>query len=210
MTFLVPSCQTKFTSYKHVKHHSSCPIRQFPSLRPMPLPEGHSSIGQVYTCKRHNKVIVLTSTVSTSSSREAQSKSVLPFHPSPAAAKTSPSSTEPTRTMGKGKQVSAPAPKKPSTARPAPAPSLPHPLLNARMSPYSLATDMLVDAVKAGMAAAPGPPGTAGQQGPGEAWWRAEREEEGGEGERMRRGSTNEINLFVDSFLEVARLYMTH
>ncbi|KAJ6572047.1 signal recognition particle, SRP19 subunit [Mycena capillaripes] len=103
-----------------------------------------------------------------------QSKPVPPFHPASTTA--SPTAT-PVPTMGKGKQASAPAPKKPSAARPAPAPPLPHPPLNARVSPYSpaLATGMLVDAVKAGMAAqaeaaaAPGPPGTPGQQGVGGA-----------------------------------------
>ncbi|KAJ7698641.1 signal recognition particle, SRP19 subunit [Mycena rosella] len=100
-----------------------------------------------------------------------QSVPVPPFHPAPASAPAAP-----TPTSGKGKQASTPAAKKPSTARPAPASPLPHPPLAARVSPYSpaLASGMLVDAVKAGMAAqaqeaaqAPGTPGAPGQQTPG-------------------------------------------
>ncbi|KAJ6532712.1 signal recognition particle, SRP19 subunit [Mycena vulgaris] len=104
-----------------------------------------------------------------------QSVPVPPFHPSPASATPAAGSTP---TPGKGKQASTPAAKKPSAARPTPAPPLPHPPLAARVSPYSpaLASGMLVDAVKAGMAAqaqeaiaAPGQQGTPGQQGPGGA-----------------------------------------
>jgi len=120
------------------------------------------------------KKILLESIAARIQLTKPQSKPVPPFHPTPAA-NTSPSTATPAQTMGKGKQASAPAPKKPSATRPAPAPPLPHPPLNTRVSPYSpaLATGMLVDAVKAGMAAqaeaaaAPGPPGTPGQQGPG-------------------------------------------
>ncbi|KAJ7154752.1 signal recognition particle, SRP19 subunit [Mycena filopes] len=104
-----------------------------------------------------------------------QSVPVPPFYPT-----SSPSSADPTSTpppaSGKGKQTnSAPAPKsktasksasssktpaKPAKAagkepRPTPAPPHPHPPLAQRVSPYSpaLASGVLVDAVKAGMAA---------------------------------------------------------
>ncbi|KAJ7885184.1 signal recognition particle, SRP19 subunit [Mycena olivaceomarginata] len=128
------------------------------------------------------KKILLQSIAARIQLTKPQSKPVPPFHPSRTAANTSPSpsSTAPPPTPGKGKQASAPAPKKPSAgARPAPAPAQPpqpHPPLNARVSPYSpaLATGMLVDAVKAGMAAqaeaaAAPAPGTPGLQGAGGA-----------------------------------------
>ncbi|KAJ6491333.1 signal recognition particle, SRP19 subunit [Mycena vitilis] len=119
------------------------------------------------------KKLLLQSIAARIQQTKPHSKPVPPFHP---ASSTTPSPAPPP-TMGKGKQASAPAPKKPSASRPAPAPPLPHPPLNARVSPYSpaLATGMLVDAVKAGMAAqaeaaaAPGTPGTPGQQAPGGA-----------------------------------------
>ncbi|KAK7059696.1 signal recognition particle, SRP19 subunit [Favolaschia claudopus] len=105
-------------------------------------------------------------------STKPQLKPIPPFSPAPFTANTPSPNATPAPTMAKGKQASAPAPKKPSATRPAPAPPLPHPPLNARVSPYSpaLATGMLVDAVKAGMAAqaeaAAAPvPGTPGQQG---------------------------------------------
>ncbi|KAJ7731117.1 signal recognition particle, SRP19 subunit [Mycena maculata] len=110
-----------------------------------------------------------------------QSKPVPPFRSTPAAnapPAAAPAAPTPASTSGKGKQASAPAPKKPSASRPAPVPPLPHPPLAARVSPYSpaIASGMLVDAVKAGMAAqaqealaAPGQPGTPGQQAPGGA-----------------------------------------
>ncbi|KAJ7636987.1 signal recognition particle, SRP19 subunit [Roridomyces roridus] len=104
------------------------------------------------------------------------SKPIPPFR------STAPAATPaaPTPTPGKGKQASAPAPKKQpvskSKGRVAPTPPLPHPPLASRVSSYSpaLASGMLVDAVKAGMAAqaqeaaaAPGTPGVPGQQTPG-------------------------------------------
>ncbi|KAJ7201708.1 signal recognition particle, SRP19 subunit [Mycena pura] len=103
-----------------------------------------------------------------------QHKPVPPFQP---ALNTTPAPTPaPASKSGKGKQLLATAPKKRSATRQAPAPPLPHPPLATRVSPYSpaLASGMLVDAVKAGMAAqaqevavGAGQPGTVGQQGPG-------------------------------------------
>ncbi|KAJ7512506.1 signal recognition particle, SRP19 subunit [Mycena galericulata] len=97
------------------------------------------------------------------------SKPVPPFRPSASSSSPPSASVPTTSTPGKGKQASAPAPKKPSSStatpqapttpkratRPAPAPPLPLPPLPQRVSPYSpaLESGILVDAVKAGMAA---------------------------------------------------------
>ncbi|KAJ7089257.1 signal recognition particle, SRP19 subunit [Mycena belliarum] len=124
-----------------------------------------------------------------------QAKPAAPAPPTPSPSASSPSASPPAPSSGKGKQPSAPAPKKPAVApasatanvkskskppakahRTAPTPPLPLPPLAARVSPYSpaLASGVLVDAVKAGMAAqaqeaaqapvgaAPGQPGGAG------------------------------------------------
>ncbi|KAJ7150985.1 signal recognition particle, SRP19 subunit [Mycena crocata] len=129
--------------------------------------------GKLMNPQIRTKKLLLESIAARIQQIKPQSKPVPPFHPSPASA-TPPPAAAPT-TSGKGKQPSVPAPKKPSAVRPAPAPPLPHPPLAARVSPYSpaLASGMLVDAVKAGMAAqaqeaaaAAGSPGAPGQQGP--------------------------------------------